>query len=304
MVREDRRAWLLNFDAEDELARPTGYTLSSARAARFQALADRVCALLRPADVVLPEPAPGQPPASFAGFIGMAWCPTPRARRCLSAVGASAPAGPELVVLRAVNHRAFSASLGQTLPGALFARTMEEVTRTISAPSPTGTWLLKRPFGFAGRGRLKIDLARPGDLRHATPWIEASLRSWDGLQVEPLVDRTADFALHGFVRESGAPVLGHPTRQLCDDSGAWLGSTRAAPGDLTREEADSLHEQTHIAAAALSRAGYFGPFGVDAFRWRDAAGHPRWNPRGEINARYSMGWPAGMGDVRPDLDTS
>lgn len=300
MVRENSRAWLLNFDAEDELARPTGYTVSPTTAQRFHALAERVPALLVPGDVVLTG---AESPASCAGFTGMAWCPTPRALRSLARAGASAPSAPPLAVLRAVNHRAFSAALGQTLPGALFARTLEEVTTTITAPSSTGPWLLKRPFGFAGRGRLKVDPARPGDLRHATPWIEASLRAWGGLQTEPLVSRTADFALHGFLREGGEIVLGHPTRQLCDDTGAWLGSTRAAPGDLASEEAESLRGQTLLAAAALSRAGYFGPFGVDAFRWQDPAGHPRWNPRGEINARYSMGWPVGMGDVRPDLDT-
>jgi hypothetical protein len=55
-------------------------------------------------------------------------------------------------------------------------------------------------------------------------------------------------------------------------------------------------------AQALLEAGYFGPFGIDAFRWVDRAGVERFNPRCEINARYSMGWAVGMGSRRPDLD--
>jgi hypothetical protein len=49
-------------------------------------------------------------------------------------------------------------------------------------------------------------------------------------------------------------------------------------------------------------AGYYGPFGIDAFRWRDQNGKQQWNPRCEINARYSMGWSIGMGQSRPDLE--
>lgn len=292
-------AWFLNLDADDELARPSGYTLSASMLRRSSLLASSLTGLLRPGDVVLSESASR---GVCAGHIGRAWCPTPRALRALSRAGAIVPNAPPVAVLRAVNHRAFNASLGQTLPGARFARTRGEVTATLAQPSPTGTWLLKRPFGFAGRGRLKVDPGRPGDLRHAEPWIEASLRAGEGLQIEPLVDRVADFGLHGFVHTDGRVVLGHPTRQRCDEAGAWLGSARAETGDLDDDEAESLHREAHLAAEALHAAGYFGPFGVDAFRWRDPAGHRRWNPRGEINARYSMGWAIGMGDVRPDLD--
>jgi hypothetical protein len=41
-------------------------------------------------------------------------------------------------------------------------------------------------------------------------------------------------------------------------------------------------------AEVLRDAGYFGPFGIDAYRWRDGATQ-YFNPRSEINARYSMG---------------
>jgi hypothetical protein len=291
-------AWLLNLDADDELARPKGYSLSSATSRRSSAQVERLKGLFGPGDLLVPDKAPR---GSCAGHRGRAWCPTPRALRTLAHAGALVPPAPPLDVLRAVNHRRFNAALGQTLPGARFAFTEEEVTATLAQPSPTGTWLLKRPFGFAGRGRRKVNPDRPGDLRHAQAWIEASLRAGEGLQVEPLVDRAADYGLHGFVRPDGRVVLGHPTRQECDKGGAWLGSARAA-ADLHPDERDALHEEAHRAAAALHQAGYFGPFGIDAFRWRDASGHRRWNARVEINARYSMGWAIGMGDERPDLE--
>lgn len=47
-------------------------------------------------------------------------------------------------------------------------------------------------------------------------------------------------------------------------------------------------------------AGYFGPFNVDAFVWRDGGG-AHLQPRSEVNARYSMGWSARTGATRPDL---
>lgn len=294
-----KRAWFLNFDADDELARPAGYTPSRAQLARFDALARHVRALLRPGDVVLPE---GAISGMHAEFIGVAWCPTPRAQRALRASGARLPPSPALEVLRAVNHRSFSAALGQTLPGACFARSIEEVTAALAGPSPTGQWLLKRPFGYAGRGRLKVEPSRAGDLARAQAWIEASLRSGEGLQVEPFVERLGDFALHGHLRPSGEVTLGEPTRQECDATGAWVGSARAEASDVSPGEREALFEQASLAAAALHRAGYFGPFGIDAFRHLDAAGGARWNPRGEINARYSMGWAIGMGDLRPDIE--
>ena len=47
-------------------------------------------------------------------------------------------------------------------------------------------------------------------------------------------------------------------------------------------------------ARALSGAGYFGPFGVDAFTYRDRVGNVCVQPRSEINARYTMGFAVGF----------
>lgn len=301
-------AWVLNFDAEDELAAaPRAYTPSRAVRSRFEALAARVLALLGPRDRVLVPVLPqvGPLPSPPRAFLGRAWCPTPRAIQAFCDAGVEVPRAPPLDVLCRVNHRRFCAELGQTLPGARFVDTMDAVLETIAAPSPTGHWLLKRPFSFTGRGRRKI---HRGSVDAADrSFIEASLAprgssaSAMGLQVEPWVELRGDVALHGFLSASGRITLGEPTVQALDATGAWRGSARAGPDDLSIDERRALIEAAHEAAVALRGAGYFGPFGVDAFRWINADGSMRFNPRCEINARYSMGWAIGMGDVRPDL---
>jgi hypothetical protein len=165
------RAWLLNFDAEDELDRGAGHTSSRAVRGRFAALAFRVSTLLAPGDVLVDPAAP--PALAPDAFSGRAWCPTPGARRLLERASAVVPAAPSLAVLRRVNHRRFCAELGQTLPGARYVDTLDDAVALVATPSPGAAWLLKRPFGFAGRGRKRL---RPGALDPAMhAWIAASI---------------------------------------------------------------------------------------------------------------------------------
>ena len=49
------------------------------------------------------------------------------------------------------------------------------------------------------------------------------------------------------------------------------------------------------AGAALASAGYFGAFGIDAYRYR-LDGREALNPMSEINARFTMDWTVGMVD--------
>ena len=68
-----RYAWVLNFDAEIELASPVGYrTPSAAMRARMLALEARVTAdLLGPNDVIVRDGA-----RVDREVVGRAWCPT------------------------------------------------------------------------------------------------------------------------------------------------------------------------------------------------------------------------------------
>jgi hypothetical protein len=287
-------AWVLNLDADLELRRPRGYTPSSKVQARMARFADQARQLCGPGDVVVAEPT-----AALAGYHGMTWCPTPRALGLLRAVQATPPTVPALEVLRRVNHRAFAAELGPWLDGAEFVRQAERVEELLRSPAATGFWLLKRPLGLSGLGRRRVPAGVFGAADRA--WVEASLRD-DGLQVEPWVERAADYAIHGFLGRHGSCVWGEPCRQSCSEQGVWQGSARCAPGDLEPGEHHLLMAAAERAADALRRAGYFGPFGIDAFRYRRGSGLD-FNPLSEINARYTMGWVVGMGSARPDRET-
>lgn len=284
-------AWVLNLDAEEELERPGAHTPSRATRERIAELMPHLRALVGQ-DAVIVLDGVRVPP----GTPGLAWCPTPGALRRLAACGARAPDAPPVEVLRRVNHRAFCAELGQPLPGARFVTTMADLADTVRGPSPTGAWLVKHPLGFAGRGRLRVPAGPLGaaDAAAAARLLERA----GGAQVEPLVVRRGDFGLHAFLGRDGAVWVGEPTTQQCDDRGAWRGTVRGA--DLSPSEARALRTELDRVAAALREARYFGPFGVDAFRHEDARGTIHFNPRGEINARYSMGWSTGM-TSRPDL---
>ena len=287
-------AWYLNLDAEEELRDPGGYAPSAAMQQRVERMAERLGAFLAPGDRVVH----GGDAGLGGRFMGQAWCPTPRALAVLHHAGVFVPPAPPLAVLQHVNHRGFCASLGQSLPGAVFVRDAVALRAHLAAHAGAA-WLLKRPFGFAGRGRM---LARwPVQAAGLDRWISKSLATGDGLQVEPWVERELDVAMHGYVHTDAPPRFGRAVMQACSMSGAWLRSRPASPGELTQPEQRALEQTVAQVASALHDAGYFGPFGVDAFRWRDASGTVYFNPRSEINARYTMGWHIGMRAWRPGM---
>lgn len=293
----ERRVWYLNFDAEEELARAGAVTPSRAMRARCAELVGRVARLWREGDRVV---TPGDALTRAEGaWRGMAWCPTPGAARVLKAAGASVGEVPSWGVLRAVNHRAFSAKLGQWLPGAAYVRDESELRAALAARSCSGAWLFKKPLGYSGRGRLRMRGDEPD--AHSWRWLRAALAEGDGLQVEPAVERVADYGLHGYVARDGGVTWGALTVQRCDANGQWLETVRARDGALEADARRKLDVVGERVVAALCAAGYWGPFGIDAFAWRDGGDVVCFNALCEVNARYSMGWAVGMGDARPDL---
>ena len=294
----DTLAWVLNFDAENELSLGPGYTPSAAMRARTRALRQQVHALVGTCLFVDDD----TPPGAAAGLRGAAWCPTPRALALLRRAGASVPDAPSFDVLREVNHRRFATTLGPTLPGAVFTADAGEIARAVGGTSPTSRWLLKRPLAMAGRGRLRVDR---GELdERARRWIGASLRGGDGLQVEPWVERRGDVALHWMLARDGARVLGRPTRLVVDDAGAWVRSELASDGELSAHDHAILVATAHRAADALHASGYSGPFNLDAFHHADERGDTRFHPLCELNARYSMGFAVGFGGAAIGLPDS
>ena len=296
-MSERRRVWLLNFDADDELGGQgaSRTTASAAMRARLAELAARVSELTGSDEI-----AELSGKIRHDGSIGHAWSPTPSALRALAAIGARLPSSPpSFDVLRRANHRRLSAELGQTVPDAVFVDDAASASDHLSRRSPTGSWVAKRAFSYAGRGRIFVRRER-GVGEHEA-WIRASFADpvTAGLQIEPWLLRLADFALHGFVAPNGIVTLGHPTAQVCDDRGVWSGSTRTH--GLSAVEEASLTCEAERAADALRSIGYHGPFGIDAFRFSTDASVSSFAARIEINARYTMGWAVGMAGRRVDL---
>lgn len=288
----ERVAWVLNLDAELELIDPQHVRSDRMRQTIFERarwLLPRIRAATG-TDPVLVDGDLGWPPPAR----GDTWCPTPRALARLSASGVPPPDAPPERVLREVNHRAFAARLGFLLPGAGFV-TDEAACARLLAADPARQWLLKRPLGFSGRMR-KVVVPRAIDAAART-WIAASMAQYGrGLMVEPLVERVADFSLHGRLAREGSVVRGRPVTVENHADGAFADARPAGANELLAGELDALRAAFDRAADALARAGYFGPFCIDAFRWRDPDGTLHFHALSELNARFTMGWWTGMGD--------
>ncbi len=284
------RVWLLNLDAELELEAPDRYGGPCAAITRRPGLVSQLSSLTRGDEILLRPPRPG----ALAGRVALCWSPTPQAVALLSDAGATVARTLPSGVLRAVSSRAFSARMGLELPESHFTEDPDHVARLVGLPSPSGAWLARRCFGFAGKGRRVITTWTAQDVDFVQ---RAACQG--GVLIEPLVEREIDVSLHGFV---GTELrLGQIVRSHIGPGGVWRESERASEGLLRPDERASLFAAAESAASALSRAGYRGPFGVDAFRYqlRGAVG---FQPRCEVNARYSMAWALGMGDERPDLE--
>lgn len=287
---ERRRLWVFNLDAPLELEHGGGHYRAPARVRRaLEPMLPHARRLMGAADASLdsegndaPAPASDGPP-----WLGATWCPTPSALRRLSRAGAELPPSPSLEILRRVNHRRFYVELGGGAPGARYVSDEDELGATLTE-RPHG-WLFKRPFGFAGRGQRRI-LGEP--TRDDRRWLSDSLRQ-GGFVAEPWLELAGEVAIHGLLDASGSLRLGEVCVQETNAYRAWVGTRRATPADIAPAEADELAQRAEAVAAALSRAGYFGPFGIDAYFFRTRSGTRALNTLGELNARYTMGFAIG-----------
>ncbi|MCC6782191.1 MAG: hypothetical protein IT457_05075 [Planctomycetes bacterium] len=285
------RVFVANLDAELELA-DAAYRRSARMVASIRSRLPAVPGLAIVTRADLPRD------ARFRA--GDAWCPTPSACALLRELGLSLPA-PSPEILRRVNHRAFAAALGPLLPGAGFCTSLDDCA-AVFAQAPARAWLCKRALGFAGR--LRKRLVPEGLDDAARTWLAASFDgAGGGLLVEPFVAIEAEFSLHARLDERGRLVSGAPVCFRADADGAFTGAREAREGELGEAEEAALRDALSRCATALHAAGYFGPFGIDAYRWRDESGRLRFQPLGELNARYTMAWWVGMG-VRTDHTAS
>ena len=291
---EAATAWVLNLDADLELAAPERYTpTKSVRAAMAENVARVRSLLMRPHDVLVDE---DSAPGAARGLVGRAFCPTPRAVALLDRAGAQVEPHPSLAVLREVNARSFATKVGPLLPGAAFVTEGDVARAMLDAAPPLGlaaAWRVKRQHGMAGR---RQRLVAPGRRSAADDAFVDSGLAEGGVQIEPNVTIVQELAKHGRLAQgSGVVELGALVRQRCDARGVWIASEAIDVRSAEDEALDrELADQARVVAGALSAAGYFGPFGIDAFTYRDAGGTTRLHRSSEINARYSMGFGVGF----------
>jgi hypothetical protein len=281
-------AWHLNLDADRELQDPAAYRAPNLSAARVRELVARMADLVAPEDSYLDALPAGALPAELTI---QTFCPTPSALARIRARGFLPPSAPPLGVLRAVNDRAFCAALGHGLPDACFARDLAQLEAHVRRPTAGGWYVIKRAFSFAGREQKRV---QPGALDDATrSFCLRSFARGEGLQVEPWVARLADFARHAYLTRKGALLLGATREQRCDAQGRFLGMC-SGPAQASRADDAALLAELHKTADALTAAGYFGPFGIDAFRYLRTDDSVSFNARCEINARLTMGYPRAL----------
>jgi hypothetical protein len=285
-----RRAWVLNLDADLELGAGPQYAPRESVRAAMRARVERLAAgLLGRQDLLVDE---DSPPLAARGLPGRAFSPTPRALAVLRRAGAEPEPHPSVEVLRRVTSRAFASGLGATLPGAAFVTDGESARAKLQKDPRLGeTWRVKHAFGMAGRNHRVL---RPGPVTDADlAFLRAGLER-GGVQIEPQVVLVQEVAIHGVVAADGSLRAGALVRQRCDARGAWVTTEPIAPGSEPAV-ASRMAEELRRVADALHGAGYFGPFGIDAFSYSDRDGRPGFQPRSEVNARYSMGFAVGLG---------
>ncbi len=231
----------------------------------------------------------------------LAWCETPEAMahrggpRPYTAISWAAPlhellwqlpTPPPAVI--AVHHRAFhlqiAEEIGCALPGARMVESLVELDRALQiAPH---AWVVKAPLSASGRSRyIERDGPALADPK-ARRTVERLFERHGPLLFEPWMERTADFGVSALLGPDDLRIVGIHGQRV-DRKGQFAGIDLQP--DLSARDRNQLLETVEAVATALRRAGYVGPFGIDAWRYRREDGSIRLHPLGEINARMTFG---------------
>ena len=183
----------------------------------------------------------------------------------------------------AVNDRRFALAVAEQLAcGLPGARAIGSIDELAGLPGP---WVCKAAWSAAGRDRARgtgSEIA--GELRAR---IANLIARAGAVVIEPWLERELDFGVCGTVDRAGKVTV-HPPHTLHRDArGGCAGIALAEPALEPGERAE-LARVVDGAGAALARAGYTGPFGIDAFVYRGEHGRAL-RPLCEINARHTFG---------------
>ncbi len=281
--------------------------------ARTAALGALLCALAQPGDRVwTPVPVDEERVAALGDDVTLgngpldrtgpllAWGETREvaAARGVGAVGSGAdgwvgrlralePSSPDLA--RTVNRRSVGLALAErlalALPGARIIRSVAELQAHVrwggADASADRRWVVKGMHGAAGRERVRGN----GDVLDQSA-IQRLLARHTELRFEPWMEiEEEELGAIGLVEHERVSVLGQHVQVV--RGGGALARLTPLCADATEPELERVAEAV---GRDLHASGYRGPFGIDAYRIREADGAARLHPLGEVNARLTFGF--------------
>ncbi len=227
----------------------------------------------------------------------VAWCPTPRALAIASEAGLELLGPPAEVLIKANARETFAGV--DPLPGTAVCGSKRELraalegpplARSGAGPGRSPAWVLRRSLGCAGSGRL---LTERWDVR-TEAWADGALA--DGpIEVQPAVDIVDEYSVHGQVHPAGAVSCAAPLQWRRGP--AWPAGGGAP--DLSAAGLQRLLSCGEEVGRALAQLGYFGPFGVDGFRWSGPDGDLRLQVGTDVNARLTLHFGRGAPGLLP-----
>ncbi len=180
------------------------------------------------------------------------------------------------------NDRRFALAIAEqleiALPGARAVASLDELVL------PPGPWVAKAVWTSAGRDRCMGTGPASGEL--ATRLARLIARP-GGVVIEPWMDRISDVGQCAEISAAGEVSLLPPHRLISDSRGGFTGIELGDP-PLETKERDQLAAVAAHVGQVLARAGYHGPYTIDAFAYRDGSAR-RFHPLCELNARYTFG---------------
>ena len=150
------------------------------------------------------------------------------------------------------------------------------------------SWVLKAPLSASGRDRY-IERDGHGQARtdpKARRTVERLFERHGALLFEPWMERVADYGVSALLTQDELRIVGIHGQRV-DRKGQFVGINLQP--NISKGDRERLLETVEAVAAALRRASYVGPFGIDAWSYRQEDGVVVLNPLGEINARMTFG---------------
>lgn len=196
--------------------------------------------------------------------------------------------GCDPAIVRRVNSRRFKHQLETTLDAALdnavCTTSTEELMSAVASLVESG-WVLKGEFGGAGR-EVRFDA---GPISKADiAWASNRFRRNLAVTVEPRLNTIEEAGIQFEIHRDGRAEFLGVTPLLTRPNGGYLGSGFRNDASLIETWKEAI-EICSEAAKLVAAEGYFGPLGIDAMRYRDAAGTIRMRAIQDLNARYTMG---------------